>query len=174
METYAETMDFFKTGSQGINTDSRLRLIQRGLSKDGCSSRAYVMSEIQQLLEPAGALSTTEEVTGNTIVVVKADIAQLFPLIDCQIIFDMHAGIAPRDYPNTAYKRGDRMPASAIFKAMLPLCKTLYGSATPMHSYHGGRKVQPVDFFSSGVSQGCGKGSTIAPLPLHFAAHAAL
>ncbi len=69
------------------------------------------------------------------------------------------------------------MPTSPIFKAMLPLSGPVNHYMEELHlctySYHRGRKVKLVEF-STAFSQGCGTDSTIAPLPLHFAAHAAL
>ena len=159
--------EYFETGNQGQRAD--IRFTQRGLSKDGCS---YVAKELQRYLENADALTPTA-IDADLPIVVKVDIVEFFPSADRQVLFDMCAGVASRDYPHTSIKKGDCMPTHPIFQTLLPIITRLYSKPQLLHSYHRDRDLQFVPF-KTGVSQGCQTGSGCSALELHMAVHAAL
>ena len=109
------------SSSAGYSCQAHILYTQRGLSKleskDGC---AYVAKELQRYLENADALSP-RSIDPDLQIVVKVEIVEFFPSTDRQVLFDMCAGVASRDYPHTAIKKGDCIPTYPTFQALLPI-----------------------------------------------------
>ena len=83
---------------------------------------------------------------------------------------DMAAARATSDYPNTPYRKGDRLPTHPSFAQILPLLWLLYGGKRELLYHFPGREATLIEFLD-GFSQGCPTGSTGTMLTLHAGMH---
>ena len=117
--------------------------------------------EIQREIEAHNLLAQQSTIDENDHAIITVDIADCFPSIHKQPLFDLLAGVASKDYPGTCIHKGDALNIPAALSTCLPLALLLYSQPIQMEHYYTGRAGELVTV-DDGVSQGSPEGTPFA------------
>jgi hypothetical protein len=161
-----DSIEYFANEKGNSPIDSHV--VQNAFSRDGIT---LAIKTVQAFLERSEVFHSNPAFTSELSVLMKIDIKNFFPSVDRQLIFDVLAGSASRDYPKLGIKDGEDIPSKPQFQYLLPFMAATYGQPIKMTLYSRGHEGRTIPF-DDGVGQGDPPGSFGACLGLHPCLHA--